>query len=180
MNYKVAKRKVIIKNMIGLAVAVPAIVSTAISFLKILYYRIDDGSQIGGVFSRPFKQFVAWIYENTRFLNLFWEHSPTPDQMHLSDPNNFYFLVIYMLFFVGLAFLASGKKLRVRLTKINQKIENQLIEESIKGDSARTREQIEQSTEIPSYSIFRQLHQLYLAPIVTAVIGAIIVKVVGV
>lgn len=43
--------------------------------------------------------------------------------------------------------------------------------------SLNTREQIEQLTDIPSPSIFAQFHQLYFAPVITAVIGAIVIKV---
>jgi len=179
VNFKEAQKKVVEKRVIGAVISVPTIISTAVSFLKMLYFRLDDGTQIGSAIARPFKQLVYWIYENTQFLGVFWQHSPTPNQINLSDSQNLYFLVIYILFFVGLAFAASGNKLSRRLYKINQKIENQLIEESIKGSGRRSRSQIEESTQVPSSTIFSQLHQLYIAPIITAVVGAIIIKIVG-
>lgn len=180
MNFKEAKSKAFNKKLLGAAIAVPSIISTVISFLKMAYFRLDDGSQLGGMIARPFKQLVSWIYENTQFLKLFWSNSPTPNHMDLPESDNVYFIIIYMLVFVGFAFYASGKKLSVRLAKINEKIENQLIEESIKGSAARSREEIERITEIPSSSIFKQLHQLYLAPVVTAVVGALLIKLLGV
>ena len=179
MNFKEARKKVVTKRIIGAAIAVPTIISTAVSFLKMLYFRLDDGSQMGSAIARPFKQLVYWVYENTQFLGVFWRQSPTPNQMELSDPQNIYFMAIYILFFIGLAFIASGNKLSRRLFKINQKIEDQLIEESIKGSGGRSRLQIEESTQVPSSTIFSQLHQLYIAPVVTAVAGAIIIKLVG-
>ena len=72
------------------------------------------------------------------------------------------------------------KKLSIRLRKINEKIENQVIEESIKGSVRRTREQIESETIIPANSIFTQIHQLYLAPVITAVVGAIVLNLIGI
>ena len=179
MNYGQAQRKSISKKLVGVFICVPAIVSTVVSFLKMAYYRLDDGSQIGGIISRPFKQFVAWVYDQTEYLNLFWEYSPTPNQMNIPDFQNLYFIGIYLTIFVGLAFYSSGKKLSRRLAEINEKIENQLVEESIKGGSGRTREQIEDETKIPTNSIFSQFHQLYLAPVITAVIVAILVKLLG-
>ncbi|GCF89241.1 YniB family protein [Shewanella sp. M-Br] len=179
MNIKEAKKKAAVKIVIGVVIALPSIVSTVISFLKMIYYRLDDGTQFGSALARPFKQLVIWVYEHTQPLSVFWKHSPIPDHMNLSEPKNVYFIFIYMLFFVGIAFLASGKKLNIRIAKINEKIEDQLIEESIKGYNARSREQIEASTQVSSSSIFSQLHQLYLAPLVTAVIGAIIIKALG-
>jgi len=92
---------------------------------------------------------------------------------------NVYFLSIYFLIFVGLAFYASGGKLNRRLRKINQKIEDQLIAESIKGEGGRNRQQIEESVDIQSSTIFSQIHQLYIAPIVVAVVGGIFMKVAG-
>ena len=180
MNFKEARKKSARRRALGAAIAIPAIISTGVSFLKMLYFRLNDGTQLGSMIARPFKELIERIYQNTQYLNLFWESSPTPNHMSLSEPHNFYFLVIYLLIFVGFAFYASGTKLSSRLAKINEKIENQLIEESIKGTGARSREDIERSTEIPSNSIFSQIHQLYLAPIVTGVIGAVLVKALGV
>ena len=180
MNYNEAKRRSISKKLIGISISMPAITSTVISFLKMAYFRLDDGSQIGGIISRPFKTLVAWVYEHTRYLDKFWEYSPTPDQMNIKEPQNLYFLVIYLAVFVGFAFYASGRKLSRRLVYINETIENQLIEASIKGGAARTREQIENETSVPESSIFRQFHQLYLAPVITAIVGALLIRLLGV
>jgi hypothetical protein len=144
------------------------------------YFRIDDGSQLGGIISRPLKAIFSWAYENTQqYIGWFWNHSPTPSLRNLTDPENGYFLGIYLLIFIGMAFWASGTKLAKRLRDINRKIEDQIIEESIKGERARTREQIEKETEIPTSSIFSQFHQLYLAPIIVGLVIALIVKIIG-
>jgi predicted permease len=180
LNFKDTRKKSIRKRLLGAAIIVPSVISTGISFLKMVYFRLDDGTQLGGMIARPFKELINWIYQNTQYFSFFWEKSPTPNHMVLSEPHNLYFMVIYLLIFVGFAFYASGAKLASRLKEINEKIENQLIEESIKGAGARSREEIESTTEIPSSSIFSQLHQLYLAPVITAVIGAVLIKIIGV
>ena len=110
MNFQEAKGKSITKKIIGIVIAVPAIISTFISILKVFYFRIDDGSQIGGAIARPFKQLVFFIYEKTQALNFFWNNSPTPNHAIISEPHNIYFIVIYLIIFVGFAFYASGKK----------------------------------------------------------------------
>ncbi|WP_440053836.1 YniB family protein [Pseudoalteromonas sp. T1lg65] len=180
MNFHEAKSKAMFKKITGIIIAFPAIISTAISVLKMLYFRLDDGTAFGGAIAKPFKQLVQFIYENTDILNLFWQHSPTPDLTDLPNKQNLYFFAVYILFFVGLAYFSSGAQLSRRLRKMRQKIEDQLIEESIKGTVRKNRQQIEESIEVPSSTIFSQFHQLYVAPFVTAVAGAIILKLVGV
>ncbi len=166
-------------RFIGVVISVPAIISSVVSMLKMLYFRLDSGSQLSGMIARPFKALVSFIYENTQFLNVFWKISPTPNHLQISEIGNVYFIGIYFMVFVGFAFYSVGIKLSRRLDGIKEKIENQVIEESIKGNKARSREEIENSTEIPSTSIFSQVHQLYLAPIATGIIVAMLLKVLG-
>ena len=179
MNFHEAKSKVWTYKIIGVLIALLAITSTIISMLKMLYFRLEDGTAMGAAIARPFKQLVSVVYENTQALALFWQRSPTPTLDELMSRQNVYFLSIYFLIFVGLAFYASGGKLNRRLRKINQKIEDQLIAESIKGEGGRNRQQIEESVDIQSSTIFSQIHQLYIAPIVVAVVGGIFMKVAG-
>lgn len=176
MNFHEAKSKVWTYKVIGVLIALPAITSTIISMLKMLYFRLGDGTAIGAAIARPFKQLVSVVYENTQALALFWQRSPTPTLDELMSRQNVYFLVFYILVFVGLAFFTSGGKLNRRLRKKNQKIEDQLIAESIKGDGGRNRQQIEESIDVQPSTIFSQFHQLYLAPIVVAVVGGLFMK----
>lgn len=180
VNFKDAKSKSVRKRLLGAAITIPAVVSTGVSFLKMIYFRLDDGSQLGSMIARPFKELTSWAYQHTPYLNFFWEHSPLPDHLNFSEVQNYYFLAIYLLIFIGAALYASGAKLSYRLAKISEKIEDQILEESIKGTAARSREEIERSTEIPSNSVFSQFHQLYLAPVVTALLGAALVKILGI
>ena len=144
-----------------------------------MYFKIDDGSKFGGMIAAPFKKLVSLIYENTQFLSVLWEHSPMPDHMNISDINNAYFFITYAVLFIGIALKASGRKLGRRLSKIKEQIEDQIIKESLSGNLARSREEIEDAIEIPNSSIFTQFQQLYIAPIITAVIATVIVKVLG-
>ncbi|MDA0149539.1 YniB family protein [Vibrio sp. LaRot3] len=179
MNFYEAKRKSILYRIVGFTIVVPCVVSTVISFLKMIYFRLDDGSRLGSAFAAPFKNLVAFIYQNTEFLMIFWEKSPTPNHMHLAEPDNIPFIIIYLTIFVGLTFWGLGKQLSVRLRKIRKKIEDQIIEESVKGSVARTHSEIAETVYIPNSGMFSNIHKLYVAPIIVAVLGAILVKVLG-
>ena len=177
MNIQQARQKVLVKRIVGTAISASSVLSTAVSLLKMLYFRLDDGTQFGGMLAKPFKELVYWIYQNTyQSFGWFWEYSPTPNFKDLADYENGLFLTIYLLVFVGFAFIASANILAERLKRIRSKIEDQIIEESMRGQNTRTREQIERETDIPPSSIFSQFHQLYFAPIVVGVIAALLLK----
>jgi YniB-like protein len=177
VTYKEALAKSRLKRIVGIVIVVVAFISTVVSLLRMLYFRLDDGTNLGTVFSRPFKNLVVLAHKNTQFLDFFWSYSPTPSLVNISDPENIKFGVVYLSAFVGAALYASGNKLAMRLRKIDERIEDQLIEDSIRGERVRTREEIRASTEIPDSSIFTQIHQLYFAPVVTTIIGGILLAI---
>lgn len=171
------QKKIMSKLAVGIVIAIFAGLSTIVSLLKMLYFRLDDGSNIGGILARPFKQFVEWAYQHThQHLGWFWEHSSTPDIKDIFNIENGYFGANYLMIFVGVALVSSALSHRKRLQEIRRKIDDQLIEESIRGESARSREQIERDIEIPSSSFFAQFHQLYIAPIIVGLLITILVK----
>jgi len=180
MDIQQARSKVLIMWVVGIAISLLSGLSTIVSLMKMLYFRLDTGTQFGGMLAKPFQDLVYAIFQwSNPYLGLFWDYSPTPDQMNLVILDNFIFLLIYLLVFVGMAFISSARKLSRRLKNINERIEDQIIEESMRGEVARTREQIERETEIPSSSIFSQFHQLYLAPVVVGVFVGALLKVSG-
>ncbi|WP_426358222.1 YniB family protein [Pseudocolwellia sp. HL-MZ19] len=176
MNYRNALHRSRIKRIVGFFIGILALISLVVSLLKFLYYRIDDGSKFGAIIAKPFKNAVSLIAENTQFLNVFWENSPVPNHLDISEPANIYFLFTYVILFVGLALKASGNKMSVRLAKIRDQIEDQLIKESLSGGGARSRQEIEDSIEVPNSNLFTQFQQLYFAPIITAIIAGVIIK----
>ena len=179
MNYQEAKKKSLIYRLVGALIVIPSVISTNISFLKMIYFRLDDGTQFGSVLAQPFKKIVTYVYQNTEFLSLFWDHSPTPNHMNIPEPQNITFILIYLTVFVGITFWGAGSSLSLRLRKIRKKIEDQVIEESIKGSAARTHAEISEAVVIPSGGMFSEVHKLYLAPIIVTVIGAILLKALG-
>ncbi|CAB1261727.1 yfeABCD locus regulator [Vibrio cholerae] len=179
MNFYEAKRKSILYRVVGFTIVVPCAISTVISFLKMIYFRLDDGSKFGSTFAAPFKNLVALIYQKTEFLMFFWKNSPTPNHIHLAESDNIPFILIYLTIFVGLTFWGLGKQLSVRLKNIRKKIEDQMIEESVKGSVARTHSEIAETIFVPNSGMFSNIHKLYVAPIIVAVVGTILVKVLG-
>ncbi|OEE37079.1 yfeABCD locus regulator [Vibrio genomosp. F10 str. ZF-129] len=179
MNFQEAKKKSLIFRFVGAFIILPSVISTVISFLKMIYFRLDDGTRFGSALAQPFKKAVYYIYENTDFLMFFWEKSPTPNHVNFEESQNVSFALIYLSVFIGITFWGVGSNLSCRLRVIRKKIEDQVIEESIRGTVARSREEISHSVNIPSEGMFSNIHKLYLAPIIVAVIGTLLVKILG-
>ena len=180
MNYIQALRKSRLKRFIGLIISIIGVISSIISILKMLYFNFDNGTAIEGVFAKIFQKSIYFIYENTQFLNIFWENCPTPNFNKLNVQDNMYFILLYALIFIGLALYSSGKKLSIRLDEINIIIENQLIHSAISSSEVkRTREEMQNNTNISNSSIFSQLHQLYIAPLIITIIGGVVLKLTG-
>ncbi|ABE56557.1 putative yfeABCD locus regulator [Shewanella denitrificans OS217] len=176
MNFQEARKKSLIYRLVGALIVIPSVISTIISFLKMIYFRLDDGTEFGSILTQPFKKMVEIIHQHTDFLIIFWNKSPVPNHMNISEPQNIPFILIYLTIFFGITFWGAGSSLSLRLRKIRKKIEDQVIEESIKGVAARTHAEIRKSIVIPSNGMFSEAHKLYLAPIVVTVIGAVLVK----
>ena len=174
------KRKAFFEIMIGVFIFIPSSISTVVSLLKMLYFRLSDGSRIGEAIAAPFKSIVSHIYTHTTpWLEFFWSNSPIPNPKAISSNESIYALVIYGIVFIGMAFIGSGKKKIFKIVKINEAIDEQMLRESIEGQRKRPRSEIEKTVEIPSESFFTQIHTLYLAPIVTGIVIAILTKLLG-
>ncbi|HDO1316025.1 YniB family protein [Aeromonas veronii] len=180
MNFYEARKKSVIYRCVGLLIILPCVISTVVSFLKMIYFRLDDGSTFGSALAEPFKNFVSFIYQKTEFLMFFWQKSPTPNHINLSEPDNIPFVFIYLAIFVGITFWGLGRELSYRLNKIRKKIEDQVIEESIRGNLARSQSEITNAVHISSDGILASIHSLYIAPVVVTVVGAILVHFLGI
>lgn len=179
MRYQDVKKKAYIKIGSGALISVLSALSTVISMLRMIYFRLDDGTAFGGAISQPFKVLVYQIYDHTRGLYWFWANSPVPNPPHYDDPQTIQFVVIYLAVFVGAALYTSGKKLLARLAEIDQMIEDEMIAASLRGAAKRSKQELQDSADVPETSIWSQGHSLYIAPVVTAVIGGVLLKVLG-
>jgi len=145
-----------------------------------LYFNFHDGTGIFGALAKIFQKLVYLIYENTQFLDIFWDNCPTPTLNQLNVQDNIYFILLYGLIFIGSALYSSGKKLSIRLDEISTIIDNQLIHASISNSEVtRIREEMRNNTNINDSSIFSQIHQLYIAPFIITIIGGVVLKLSG-
>lgn len=176
MNFTQAKKRANIKFYAGVLISLSALASTAISILKMFYFTLPEGYTLAGKLAGAIKALVELVYRHTSLLELLWVYSPAPDFTRILTAENLKFFIIYLAIFIGSALVGSARKMFKRLKAIQESIEDQLILESIKGEVARTREEIEASVSIPKSSIFTQFNSLYLAPLATTVVGGLVLK----
>ena len=62
---------------------------------------------------------------------------------------------------------------------LREGIEDQLILEKAKGPEGRTRQQLEEKIIVPRHTIFLQFFPLYVLPILIAVAGYFVLKLLG-
>jgi YniB-like protein len=179
MTYDEAKKKILIKWLVGTPVVVGTSLSSAVSALKMFYFGLDSGDQLSRAIALPIKRLVYLIYENTHCLEFFWKHSPTPTPKDFFANSNGAFLVIYLCIFFGMALVGSARSLSARLAGIDKEIEHELIRESIKGNAPRRRKEIQEQVSVPKSGWISQFHTLYLAPIVAGIVVAVIAKLSG-
>ena len=176
MNIREAQKKATLKMIGGALIGLMSGLSTIISMLLMLYHKMDDGSALGSAIAYQLKRFVYFCYENTSALHWLWDLAPIPDLYSPTSKDSIVFIAIYLLIFVGAALFGAGAGEKARIRRITREIEDQLIKESIAGTAKRSRQQIEDAVEIPSSSIWKQWHELYVAPLIITIVGALILK----
>jgi YniB-like protein len=181
MTYASAKQKILLKWLFGLPIAVIASVSSVVSVLKFLYFGLDKTGQAPNFLALPIKRLVYSIYENTnKFgLDFFWTYSPIPGTKILFSEENFKFILIYLLIFMGMWLINSAKSLTARIAAIDLAAENERLRISATGKTAPKKPKtnqnlLPQGSEEPS-----KWHVLYIAPILSAIFAAIITKLAG-
>jgi hypothetical protein len=178
LSYLEAKRKAQTLQVTGLLAAAPLLVTCIVSVLLMIYHRLDTGSQFSAAIAKPFKQLVFNAYDKTRFLELFWAHSPIPNPMQLSDVQNLYFGIVYICLLAALSMVGAGSQIKRKLRKVDQQIEEQLILESIRGERTRSVHEVRSSIPLAQEGWWKALHSYYVAPIIGAVIAGLILRMV--
>lgn len=180
MTYHEARKKIFIYWLLGAPILIGASISSIISILKMFYFGFDDGNPLSGAIARFIRHVVHLAYEHTHvFLDFFWTYSPIPAPKNLLSNGTIASFVIYLGIFFGMALIKSARALSARLAKIDIEVENQLIKESIRGSVSRRRDEIQAQIMMPKPGFFSQFQTLYLAPIITGLIVAVIVKISG-
>lgn len=159
------------KRILGLVLGILALLSIIVSLLKFFYLRMTTGTELGAVLAEPYRNLISAFYEHTAFLNFFWEYSPVPDLVNIIAVENFYFLVVYMFFFVGLALEASGDKISSCLSANLSRAGGGKAEDD--GSDLTT---LLESTGV---RVLDQHRELVIIPAITIVVALVVLKIMG-
>lgn len=151
MTYQQAGRIAIIKRIVGWIIFIPAVLSTFISVLKLMYERSEKQPGIDAVMMDFAHLMIDVTRFNTTFLNVFWQYSPKPDFGHAL---NLIFWGVFALIFGGLALQASGARMCRQARFLRESVEDLFILEKAKGPEGMTRPQLEAKIQVPHHSIF--------------------------
>lgn len=166
MTYTRAQLKYRLFIAAGALLFAGALLSTFFSTLKMLHWRLDSYTTMARTINRPIEQFTVMVWENTRPLNWFWDNSPTPDFIRLSNSVHWKFLLIYLLIFIGAALFASGRALMRKVEEVEPLIQAQLQAPVEEGVPAKTLQQLEDSTPVgDAPSFFSQTRLLCVWPL---------------
>ncbi|NHB91293.1 YniB family protein [Photorhabdus cinerea] len=179
MTYQKAGYIAIIKRVLGWVIFIPALLSTIVSVINLVWQQGIKGDGINAVLDDFLKMMAEMVRFNTPFLDFFWKNSPTPDLWVDFTGSTLGFLIIYFLIFVGLAMSASGQRMYRQVKFIRENIEDQLILERAKGSDGLTREQIESRIKLPHHTLFSQIYILYISPVIIGVIAYFILGILG-
>lgn len=177
MDYKSAKREVIVKMMVGAALMVISSVFVLIGILLFLYNSLNaaEGRVLAGL-TLSLKNLVYSIFTNTQVLLPIWNNAPVPNFGDMTSKGTLGFLAWYVGAFVGASLAASANKLARRLRAIDEQIENETISDSLRGGMIRSRAELEQKITVPRQSIWQQFHTLYIAPLVVGIVLWLVAK----
>ncbi|NRN28092.1 YniB family protein [Photorhabdus heterorhabditis] len=179
MTYQKAGYIAIIKRVLGWVIFIPALLSTIVSVINLVWQQGVKGDGINAVLDDFLKMMAEMMRFNTPFLDFFWKNSPTPDLWVDFTGSTLGFLIIYFLIFVGLAMSASGQRMYRQVKFIRESIEDQLILERAKGSDGLTREQIESRIKLPHHTLFSQIYILYISPVIIGVAAYFILGILG-
>ena len=176
MTYQQAGRVALLKRCIGWVIFILALLSTLISLFGFLEKSRQQQEGINAVMQDFSHVMIDMIRQNTEFLNGFWQHSPVPD---FNGGSNILFWIIYLLIFVGLALNVSGARMGRQSRNLREQIEDRLILEKARGEEGLSRQQLEEKIVIPRHTIFLQFFPLYILPVIVAVAGYFLLKLLG-
>jgi hypothetical protein len=177
MNYKEAVTQSRVRKIIGATLSSVALLSTAISILRLLYFGIDERTRIAN--ASFFKHHVYLIYKNTRFLDWLWDNCPTPNLVDLKVIENVYFLLIYYAVFIGLAIYTSGREIRSDLDEVETFNGNHHFSNSNPAETEIDHQVADKPVHIPEVSVMSQFIPLYIFPGIVTLIGGVLFKMLG-
>lgn len=171
MNFEQACRTVRQKKIIGAIIILVFGLLTAVGFIKFIYIQASQGT-VGGIdLLHPVKYLIAELYFLPYFPRFIWSFSPTLDlENSLVSKDNLSFYFVYAMTFVGIAIYASGSRLNKEIKEILSEIRKEDIKRTARGEPPRPDIREDTSLPVKNESFFSQVNQLYIAPIVVAII----------
>lgn len=174
MNFLQAKKQVVHKRIIGGTLAVIAGGLTGVGIVKSLYIQLGILEYQGLGLLTGIKQLIAGLYYLEYFPRFLWPLSPAVNLEDILTAGNIPFFISYAMFFVGIAFFNSANDLSRRMKVIKQKIVDLELERSMMGESTapspRKFEDMARDLPVEPESFFKQIHSLYIAPVIVAII----------
>ncbi|MGK6325780.1 YniB family protein [Erwinia sp. DT-104] len=171
MDYNQARKTVRQKKMIGAVIILVFGLLTIFGFIKFIYIQAIQGSNGGIDLLHPVKYLIAELYYLPYFPRFIWPISPAPDfENSLFSKGNLYFYFVYAMTFVGMAVYASGSELNKEIKEILSEIRKEDIKRTARGESPRPDIREDRSLPVKNESFFSQVNELYIAPIVVAII----------
>ncbi|AWH87211.1 YniB family protein [Limnobaculum parvum] len=165
MTHQQASTVALIKRIAGIVIFIPAFISTIISVLKYLVVPKANMQEMTATIMDFLQVIIKIVRQYTSFVEYFWANSPVPNISNWFASGSVWFIVIFLLMFVGLALQASGARLAKRVYNVKEAVRERAILEAMNGDEARSFAELEKLISIPNTSIFAQYGQLYVSPI---------------
>lgn len=169
-----------IKQIIGWVIFIPALLSSVISGLNFLSQITGTQKGFNAVVFDFIHVMIDILKTNTNWLDLFWNNVPLPVLGQGVTSSNIFFGIIYWLIFVGIAFTTSAARIKRQVRRITEGLEDQLILEKMKGETAHSRQELEQKISLPHHTIFSQIFILYLLPVMIGIVGCFILDLLGI
>lgn len=179
MNYQQAVKKITQRRIVGFVVTMAGVVLFLATLLKFLALQSMIMTQyqatyrVGNAILGMLKDLDSLSFSPF----LLWDYVPEVEPENLLSLNGAWFLCIYLAMFIGVSFWSSARKLSLRVKSIEQKIEDENIARSLRGEKPIVPGKNGGDVPVTPVSIFSQIHQLYIAPVIAGLLLAIVVYV---
>lgn len=181
MTYKEALNKIYVGRILGALTLLIGMSYVFISTLKYIYFSFRKIESLN-IFASLVQPLVFKIYDSTKFLSFVWDTAPIPDLGEPAKFSNVPFFLLYILMFIGAAILGASNSLARKVKNIESQIEEEQIKESIQGRQTKSVTEIKKTISINESGddkFINRFSELIIAPIITAIIGAFITKLLG-
>ena len=179
MSYSNALVIAMLKKSVGIVISLLSLLLMTVSLLKAYISQLMPSDVSQNTLAHLLNQIATLLARGEGLTAWIWRQCPIPNLETIFVEENSIFLGLYLLIFVGIALYKSGKELSSQVREANKQIRLQLLKETMDEGKSSSREEVEEATRVAGSSLFQQIHHLYLAPVITAIIVTLIVKLIG-